>query len=87
MLFFFFFFFCQNQHVESEEHVLLSCLLYDDLREKLFRELRNHVDNFNGLSDDEKLSVILSSDNPNVIKKSAKTWCDILYRRRGFLYS
>ena len=52
------------------------------LEKKLFRELRNHVDNFNGLSDDEKLSVILGCDNPNVIKipVSAKICCDILYR-------
>ena len=79
--------FSQNQHVESQEHELLPYPLYDDLREKLFRELQNHVDNFNGLPDDEKLSVILGCDNPNVIKISAKTCCDILYMRRGFRLS
>ena len=46
--------FCQNLFVESKEHVLLSCPLHNYIREKLFREIRNHVDNFKGLSDDKK---------------------------------
>lgn len=77
--------FCLNS-VETEEHVLLSCSLYDDLREHLFINISTHVNNFYGLNNDDKVSVILGSDDINVIKISAKTCCDILNRRRGYLY-
>lgn len=78
--------FCENQSVESEEHVLLSCTMYDDLRDRLFCEIEKTFCHFRSLPDDDKLSVILGSNHRNVISISAKTCCDILYRRRAFLY-
>ena len=75
-----------NTGLESEERVLLSCSLYDDLREKLFRVLSNHVPDFEFFSNADKVSVILGSDNISIIIFSAKTCHDILERRKTFLY-
>ena len=44
-----------NTGVELEEHVLLSCSLYDDLREKLFRVVSNHVPDFEFFSNADKV--------------------------------
>ncbi|MCG8048458.1 MAG: reverse transcriptase family protein, partial [Candidatus Thiodiazotropha endolucinida] len=77
-------FHCDNC-IESEEHVLLSCAMYDDIREKLFDDISQY-NNVSNLSEAEKLSVILSSNNRDVIKVCAKACHEILTRRRGFLY-
>ena len=73
---------CCPTEVENEEHVLLVCPLYDDIRDNLFRKL-NYF-NFQNSSNHDKLSVILGAiDN---IDLCAKTCKDILDRRRRFLY-
>ena len=66
--------------------MLLSCSLYDDLRETLFGVISNHVPDFESFSNADKLSVILGSNNISIIRFSAKTCHDILERRRSFLY-
>ena len=75
-----------NMDVETEEHVLLTCSLYDDFREKLFAVISNNITEFDSLCLSEKLSVILSSNNEHIIRFSSKTCLDILERRRAFLY-
>lgn len=75
-----------NMDVETEEHVLLTCSRYNDLREKIFSLISNHIPEFDSLELNGKLSVILGSDNEHVIRFSAKTCLDILDRRRAFLY-
>ena len=75
-----------NLGVETEEHVLLTCTLYDDLREKLFAMISSHIPDFDTLSSRDKLSVILGGQNEHIIRFSAKTCYDILDRRRTFLY-
>ena len=47
-------------NVETEEHVLLMCPLYDDLRLKLFDSLITYFPFFGSLNESQKLSVILS---------------------------
>ena len=74
------------QMSESEENVILKCPLYEDLREKLFRAIRSYVFDFNYLSDDLKLPIILGYENTDVIRSSAKTCNYILIRRRTLLY-
>ena len=76
---------CSNV-IESEEHVILKCPLYEHLREKLFRAIRSHVTDFDYLSDDLKLPIILGYENINVMRSSAKTCNDILIRTRALLY-
>ena len=70
--------------VESENHVLLHCPLYEDLQHEMFHEALQFYPQFNVLNDDEKI-VILFSD-VNLVKTVAKTCKSILDRRRRFLY-
>ena len=42
---------CTNM-VESEEHALLHCPLYSDIRERLFQAIRSHEVNFDSMSED-----------------------------------
>ena len=79
-------FHCTNK-VESEKHVLLECPLYDDLRYRLFSAISCEIPNFGSFSDDEKLSLILGSDNIKIIRVSVKTCYEILIRRKAFLYN
>ncbi len=51
---------CQLNEIESEEHVLIRCLLYCDIRNDLFHAATD-IYNFNDLNDTDKLSVILSN--------------------------
>ena len=75
-----------NMDVETEEHVLLTCSLYDDLRKHLFAIISNHITEFDSLGLSEKLSVIFGSNNEHIIRFSSKTCLDILDRQPAFLY-
>ena len=44
---------CINK-IADEKHVILECLLYDDLRETLFEEISSSFNNFRNISDDDK---------------------------------
>ena len=77
---------CADREIESEAHVLLHCPLYNDLRQVLFQYLTSLNENFMCLTEHEKLSVILGGEDYNVVKYCAKTCCDILDRRRNYLY-
>lgn len=78
-------FMCENK-TETEEHVLIECPLYDDLRNELYEYINSVDENFNMLTNREKLSFVLGCQNVNVIYKCAKTCKFILDRRRRFLY-
>ncbi len=74
---------CTND-VESEEHVLMHCPLYDDLRKNLFDSVTVINGNFPDLSIQQKFIYLLS--NPDVCNLTAKTLCDILTTRGTFIY-
>ena len=76
---------CSNV-IESEEHVILKCPLYEDLREKLFRAIRSYVFDFNYLSDDLKLPIILGYENIDVKRPSAKT-CNYILKATDIIIS
>jgi hypothetical protein len=78
-------FMCESK-TETEEHVLIECPLYDDLRNELFEYINSVDENFNMLTNRDKLSFVLGCQNVNVIYKCAKTCKSILDRRRRFLY-
>ena len=78
-------FHCKDK-VESEEHVLLHCPSYQDLREMLFVKIAHHIPGFYYKTNSEKLGCILSSDVIPVIRISAKICNDSLVARRNFLY-
>ena len=68
--------------IESESHVLLDCILYQDIRDSLFVSLSSQIFGFNTLSDKDKLCHILSGDV--CLKECAKACHEILQRRRVF---
>ena len=78
--------FCSDQSIENETHVLLKCPLYSDLRQNMFSDILRSYANFSTLDEQAKFKVILNSEHSDVIRICAKTCCDILDRRRTFLY-
>ena len=77
---------CDNQSIETEEHVLLVCPLYEDLRNELFDIIESEHVNFRNWSNVDKLCIILGSHNSSIIINSAKICKLILDRRKRFLY-
>ena len=75
---------CPNM-VESEEHVLICCTVYNDIREKLFDEASRINPAFRDMSDCDKLCYLLSNDEMCI--QTSKTLRLILERRRSILYS
>ena len=71
--------------VECELHVLLKCPVYVQDRELLFDKARKVNINFDAINDEEKLKFLFS--NPDMIRISAKTCCNILKTRNNTLYS
>ncbi len=47
---------CRADSIESEEHVILKCYAYADIRDDLFSHIRTIYPHFNNLSDSNKLS-------------------------------
>ncbi len=76
--------FCNANTVETEMHVMLDCDMYDDFRTELYSKAINIVPDFLNLSDNEKFIILFS--NCDIMKECAKTCCNILKRRRAFLY-
>lgn len=69
-------------NVETEEHVLLDCPLYDDLRREYVAALDINFDSF---SRNDQLCFILSDEQ--TVRLSAKFCFYALRRRRTILYS
>ncbi len=76
---------CNANTVESEYHAIMSCQLYDDIREERFSCTMSCNDDFYHMSNNDKF-VCIMSDN-NVIAKSARASQSILYRTRLFMYN
>ena len=76
---------CDTNNVEDESHVLLVCPLYNDIRNSLYDAIVLKHPDFNELNNDDKIILILSSED--CIKDTAKACADILFRRRCFMYA
>ena len=74
-------FYCEKK-VENEEHVLLECPLYNDIRLELFARIE--LPYFDTLSNHEKVCHLLSDDRIAIY--NAKACHAILTERRKFLY-
>ena len=72
---------CTNK-IESEEHVLLECPLYKDIRLELLSKI--DLQHFDPLDNHEKVCHLLSDDRIAIY--SAKACQIILTERRNFLY-
>ncbi len=75
---------CQLNEKESDEHVLIRSLLYCDIRTVLFHSATNIYDDFNDLSDTDKLNFILS--NGSIVIDSYKACHNILTVWQTFTY-
>ncbi len=71
--------------VESDEHVILHCNVYNDLRNELFLFACSKEKTFRQLSSEEQVSYLLS--NEHVVSKTAKTLHEILERRHSIVYN
>ena len=71
--------------VESEEHVILHCNVYNDIRNDLFLFAFSKEEDFRQFSPAEQLSYLLS--NQNFVNKTAKTLHKMLERRHSILYN
>ena len=73
-----------NEEIEDEEHVLIRCNTYNDVRQEVFR-FANSIDvNFDNMDDRDKLCFVLS--NEKMCSVSAKACYSILCARRCILY-
>ena len=72
--------------IESEEHVLLGCPLYQHLREPWFVKLGEHIPEFYIKTKQEKIICIFSCDIIPVIRLSAKICSDTIKERHKLLY-
>ena len=70
--------------VENEQHVLLACPLYNDIRLKYLEQLQER--SLTGLNNEEKIKFIMSSYKFDIIRLSAKICFDVLRLRRQLLY-
>lgn len=68
--------------VENEEHALLECPLYDDIRNELFSKIE--MSTFELLNTSDKVAYLLSDSR--ICNYTAKACHDILNKRRKFLY-
>ena len=73
-----------DNEIEDEKHVIMKCILYDDLRETLFSDSSDVCSDFHNFSLEENVLFLFGNDS--MIYKFAKTCYDILARRRRFLY-
>ena len=69
--------------LEDEQHVLLDCVMYTDLRSELFVKAEEAKPDFAELVKNDQLSYLLTS--PLIVRYCAKTCFNILKRRRFYL--
>ena len=72
--------------VENEEHVLLRCPIYNDLRETMVTVLSEEFPDLSYMSARDQLSSILSCKLNKSIRIGAKTCFAILRMRRNIIY-
>ena len=72
--------------VENEQHVLLECPLYNDIRLKYLEQLQERSISLTGLNNEEKIKFITSSDKFDIIRLSAKICFDVLRLKSQLLY-
>ena len=79
--------FCFNccNTVEDEFHVLMSCRLYQKIRQDLFNKILLIDPEFATLNEHHKFEYIMSNDQ--IVKYNAKACHDILIIRNNLLYS
>ncbi len=75
---------CDSDNVEGEMHFLISCNAFTQERTKFFTNLSEFVGNFNELSLEDKVIVLMS--DPNICTFTAKACHDMFIKCRAILY-
>ena len=79
----------EHEHISNYDftrfHVLMQCLLYADLRQKMSNDVLHFNANLSFLSDADKFVSLFS--NENVFTIVAKTCYNISIRRNSFFYT
>ena len=76
--------FCNTNEIEDEKHVVLKCILYNDIRECLVDKCLEVCPAFNTMNEDEKFKFIFSDEN--IVCNAARACNSILNRRRDFIH-
>lgn len=63
---------CRNE-VESEEHFILRCKLFDGTRNKLLEELSNSNANFMQMEDAQRFKLIMCTDEEHLANNITNT--------------
>ena len=71
--------------IENEEHVLMNCTLYDNIRQNMFVNILNIEPDFLSLNCSEQFCQLMS--NEKFVKYTAKACNEILMHRKNCLYS
>ena len=79
---------CNSGHVENENHLIFECSYYNELRERLFEDIKNiaEIDLTQDL-ETQFLNMILKSKNPSVIQTFSKFISDCFHLRENSLSS
>ncbi|XP_071136614.1 uncharacterized protein [Mytilus edulis] len=59
--------FCNNNFIETEQHFLIDCNFYSDIREELFNYINALNNTFNAFNSDEKFDFIMNCDHAKVL--------------------
>lgn len=74
---------CKQNTVESEEHALTECDLYEELREELFNYITSYCQNCSALSNKNKAIFLLTIEDTNCMQRVAKFCHDALELRKN----
>ena len=66
---------CKRNFIEDEQHFLMYCQEYDDIRHELHSLIYNNDPFFANLSDDDKSRYLLTLDKENTSKIVGKQGC------------
>ncbi len=63
---------CNNNNIEDEIHFLLYCTEYDTIRQNILGKIINSIDNFNTMSNEEKLKNIMCENQQSIARYIVK---------------
>ena len=78
---------CNTEQPETEEHLLISCPQYIDVREEIFQKALEIQPLFNHFEPVDKMCFLLSCVNPQLVYPVTKCIFDMMHGRKCLLYT
>ena len=72
---------CNRNHIEDEQHFLMYCQEYDDIRHELHSVISKTGSFFTNLTDEDKIKYLLTLDNENTSKIIGK-YIHLMFQKR-----